>query len=208
MYNKIDNMGTSKVVRMKIIAATQNKGKIREIKSIFSDFEIISMKEAGFDIEIEENGKTFEENALIKARAIAKLSSLPVLADDSGLCVDALDGRPGIYSARYAGEGATDEQRWEKLLKELENISNRSAKFVSNVAFVTPEGKEYTACGEVLGDIGFEPIGNNGFGYDPLFISKELGKTFAEASQEEKNSISHRKRALTKLYQIIEKEGK
>lgn len=191
---------------MKIVAATSNQGKIREIKKIFSNIEIISMKEAGIDTEIEENGKTFEENALIKACAISNLCDCPVLSDDSGLCVDALDGAPGIYSARYAGENATDEERYTKLLFELQNIKNRNAKFVSAVAIVYPNGKRLTATGEVTGKIGYEPKGENGFGYDPIFICDELGKTFSEATDEEKNSISHRKRALEKLYELMKQE--
>ncbi len=190
---------------MKIIAATSNSGKVKEIKKIFSSFEIISMREAGIDVEVEENGKTFEENALIKARTISKLCDCAVLSDDSGLCVEALNGAPGIYSARYAGEGATDEERYIKLLSEMENKTNRKAKFVSAVAIVYPDGSELTAEGEVFGTLAYEPKGDNGFGYDPIFISDELNKTFGEATDEEKNSISHRKRALTNLYNKINK---
>lgn len=193
---------------MKIIAATSNKGKIREIKKIFSEFDIISMKEAGLNIEIEENGKTFEENALIKARTVTKLTNSIALSDDSGLCVDALSGAPGIYSARYAGENATDEERVKKLLSVLENEENRCAKFVSAVALVYPDGKELTAIGEVFGKISYSPSGENGFGYDPIFISDELGKTFADATDDEKNSISHRKRALSNLYEKMIKGEK
>lgn len=190
---------------MKIIAATSNPGKISEIKKIFSSpsLEIISMKEAGIDIEIEENGSSFTENALIKARAIANLCGCSVLSDDSGLCVNALKGAPGIYSARYAGENATDEERMKKLLTELSDTKDRTAKFVSSVAFITPDKTEITANGEVPGKIAYEPKGNGGFGYDPIFISDELGKTFGEASAEEKNSISHRARALHNLFIIL-----
>lgn len=193
---------------MKIIAATSNNGKVREIKSIFSNMEIISMREAGIDIEIEENGASFLENALIKARAIAALCDCAVLSDDSGLCADALDGAPGIYSARYAGEQASDEERYRKLLGVMENEKNRNAHFTSAVALILPDGKELTALGHVEGKIGYEPKGENGFGYDPIFICDELGKTFAEASDDEKNSISHRKRALSELYKkLIEEIG-
>lgn len=188
---------------MKIIAATSNKGKVREIKSIFSDMDIVSMREAGIDIEIEENGESFLENALIKARAIADLCDCAVLSDDSGLCVDALDGAPGIYSARYAGENATDEERYQKLLKVLENETNRNAHFTSAVALILPDGREFTALGYVDGKIGYEPLGENGFGYDPIFICDELGKTFAQATDDEKNSISHRKRALEQVYRKL-----
>ncbi len=194
---------------MKIIAATGNVGKINEIKKIFSDdnVEIISMGELGIDIDIEENGTTFEENSLIKARTIAKMTGEIALADDSGLCVEALGGAPGIYSARYAGENATDEERIEKLLNELSKEENRSAKFVSVIAVVFPDGKEMTACGEVIGKISHKASGNGGFGYDPVFISDELGKTFGDASADEKNKISHRARAINKMYQMI-KENK
>lgn len=190
---------------MRIIAATGNVGKIREIKKIFSDdnVEIISMGELGIDIDIEENGTTFEENSLIKARTIAKMTGEIALADDSGLCVDALGGAPGIYSARYAGDDATDEERIEKLLKELSDEENRNAKFVSVIAVVFPDGREMTASGEVKGKIAYEIFGNGGFGYDPVFISDELGKTFGQATADEKNKISHRARAIKKMYQMM-----
>ena len=194
---------------MKIIAATGNAGKIKAIKKIFSDvnIEILSMGEIGIDIEIEENGTTFEENALIKARTISKMTGEIALADDSGLCVDAMGGAPGIYSARYAGADATDSQRIEKLLEELKDEENRKAKFVSVIAMVFPDGNELTADGEVHGQIAKGVHGEGGFGYDPVFISDELGKTFGEATSEEKNSISHRARALDKMYQKIKENG-
>ena len=194
---------------MKIIAATGNAGKIKEIKKIFSDvnIEILSMGEIGIDIEIEENGTTFEENALIKARTISKMTGEIALADDSGLCVDAMGGAPGIYSARYAGADANDLQRIEKLLEELKDEENRKAKFVSVIAMVFPDGNELTADGEVHGQIAKGVHGEGGFGYDPVFISDELGKTFGEATSEEKNSISHRARALDKMYQKIKENG-
>lgn len=194
---------------MKIIAATSNAGKIREIKKIFCDdkVEILSMGEIGIDIEIEENGKTFEENALIKARTISKMTGEIALADDSGLCVDAMGGAPGIYSARYAGEDATDAQRIEKLLGELLGEENRKAKFVSVIAVVFPDGTELTADGEVLGRISDKVYGDGGFGYDPVFISDELEKTFGEATADEKNKISHRARALDKMYQIMKERN-
>ena len=194
---------------MKIIAATSNAGKIKEIKKIFSsaDFEITSMKDSGILVDVEENGKTFEENALIKAREIKKLCSCAVLSDDSGLCVDALGGAPGIYSARYAGEGATDEERVIKLLDELKHEKNRRAKFVSVVALILPDGREFTANGEVLGTLDYSPKGDGGFGYDPIFIADELGKTFGEASDDEKNAISHRARALSALYKKLKENN-
>lgn len=197
------------VIYMKIIVATSNAGKIREIKKIFSDesVEILSMGEVGINIEIEENGTTFEENSLIKARTISKLTGEISLADDSGLCVDALGGAPGIYSARYAGENATDGERIEKLLHELSDARDRNAKFVSAISVVFPNGLELTACGEVKGKIAKEVFGDGGFGYDPVFISDELGKTFGEATVDEKNEISHRARAINKMYKMMKEKG-
>ncbi len=194
---------------MKIIAATGNRGKIKEIKKIFSPlgFEVITQKEAGFDIDVEENGKSFKENALIKARAVSKLCNDYVISDDSGLCVDALGGRPGIYSARYAGADTPYPEKIECLLKELAPYEDKSAHFMTSVAFITPAGTEITADGAVYGHIIDTPKGENGFGYDPVFYSDELHKTFAEATLEEKNSISHRGRALRALYDIVKNEG-
>ncbi len=183
---------------MKIIAATKNKGKVKEISEILGGlgFEIISQEEAGYDVDVFETGDTFEKNALIKARSIAMLCDSPVLADDSGLCIDALDGRPGVFSARYAGEHAANSEKIQKVLSEMEGVTDRSAKFVTVAAFIFPNGKEIIARGEVKGEITLEPKGENGFGYDPIFFSHELGKTFAEATDEEKNSVSHRGRAM------------
>lgn len=193
------------MILVRIIAATQNAGKIREIKKIFSspDIQIISMGEIGIDIDVEENGKTFEENALIKARAISAMCNDIVLADDSGLCVDALGGAPGIYSARYAGEGASDEDKINKLLNELKDATNRKAHFISVIALVFPDGREFTTKGIVNGKIAYDVKGNQGFGYDPVFFADELGKTFGEATPEEKNRISHRARALDEMYKLI-----
>lgn len=193
---------------MRIIVATKNENKIREISEMLSPlgFEVISQTNAGIDIDVEETGDTFLKNALIKARAVSLVCDDYVLADDSGLCVDALDGKPGVYSARYAGEGATDLEKIEKLLNELCDETNRSAKFVTSMAFITPEGKEITTSGEVCGRILKEPSGDNGFGYDPIFYSDELEKTFAEATPDEKNSVSHRGRALKALYNILSEE--
>lgn len=187
---------------MRIIVATKNEHKIREINEVLSPlgFEVISQTEAGIDIDAEETGDTFEKNALIKARAVSLVSDDYVLADDSGLCVDALDGRPGVLSARYAGENATDSEKIQKLLNELKDKTSRRAKFVTAVAFIMPDGTELVTFGEVLGHIVNEPQGENGFGYDPVFCSDELGKTFAMASADEKNSVSHRSRALKALY--------
>lgn len=190
---------------MKVIAATKNKGKIKEMQEILSPLgiEIVSQQEAGIDIDAEESGDTFMKNALIKARAVAMISDAPVLADDSGLCVECLGGAPGVRSARYAGEGASDEDKIKKLLCEIGDNKNRNAEFVTAVTLIFPDGKEVTAQGEVKGYITREPRGNNGFGYDSAFFSDELGKTFAESSDEEKNSVSHRSRALKNLYEKL-----
>ena len=190
---------------MKIIVATKNIHKIKEISHVLNPlgFDVISQHDAGIDIDVEETGDTFEKNALIKARAVALVCDDYVLADDSGLCVESLDGRPGVLSARYAGEGASDADKINKLLGELEGVSNRRAKFITAMALITPDGEEIVTMGEVSGRIITEPMGKNGFGYDPVFYSDELEKTFAEASEEEKNSVSHRSRALKALYDIL-----
>lgn len=193
---------------MKIIVATKNENKTREIEKVFSPlgFEVVSQTAAGIDIDVEETGDTFEKNALIKARAVSMLCDDYVLADDSGLCVEALDGRPGVYSARYAGENATDAAKIQKLLNELFGQTDRRAKFVTSMAFIAPDGSEIVTSGEVCGRILEEAKGENGFGYDPVFYSDELEKTFAEASMEEKNTVSHRSRALKALYEILSDE--
>ncbi|MGM9937659.1 MAG: XTP/dITP diphosphatase [Candidatus Ornithomonoglobus sp.] len=187
---------------MRIVVATNNANKVREITKIFTPlgFEVVSQHDAGIDVDIEETGRTFEQNALIKARAVAMLCDDCVMADDSGLCVEALDGRPGIYSARYAGEGACDAQKIEKLLGEMKDKKNKKAKFVTAMAFIFPDGAEITTKGEVKGRIIDKPAGENGFGYDPVFYCPELEKTFAQADSDEKNSVSHRGRALKALY--------
>ena len=192
---------------MKIVVATNNQNKIREIREMFSPlgFEVISQAEEGIDIDVEETGDTFAKNALIKARAAAMLTDNYVLADDSGLCVEALGGKPGVMSARYAGPGATDADKINKLLKELGDETDRRARFVSAMAFIFPDGDELMTQGEVSGVILREPRGENGFGYDPVFFSDDLGKTFAEADAEEKNSVSHRGRALAALYAELTK---
>ncbi len=181
-----------------IVAASGNAGKIREISEILNDYRVISCKELGFTDDIEETGKTFYDNALIKAETVAKALNMPALADDSGLCVTALSGAPGVYSARYSGTG-TDEGNADKLLKETENVSDRSAKFVSAVVVYYPDGKIVSAQGETFGEILRARRGNGGFGYDPVFYSYDLKKSFGEASAEEKNSVSHRARALAEL---------
>ena len=183
----------------KLIVATGNLHKLREIRGIFWETEVISAAEAGFEEDTPETGGTFEENALIKARAASRALGLPALADDSGLCVDALGGAPGVYSARYAGGHGNDKANREKLLRELSDIANRRARFRCAVALCFPGGKEIIATGETCGEILREEQGKNGFGYDCLFFSDDLQKSFAEATAEEKNAVSHRGRALSAL---------
>ena len=189
---------------MKIAIATNNPNKLREIRAILGGFfdEALSLSDLGIDIDIEETGTTLTENALIKARTIRDLTGLPALADDSGLMVDALGGAPGVYSARYAGEEHDDKKNNALLLKNLEG-KPRDAKFCSVIALCYPDGRELTAEGSVRGVILEEERGTGGFGYDPLFFSPELGKTFAEATPEQKNSVSHRSRALHAMLELL-----
>lgn len=194
----------------RLIIASNNAHKIGEIKTILKDMNycIISLKEAGIDIEVEENGSTFEENSYIKAKAIFDLSNEAVLADDSGLEVYALDGAPGVYSARFAGEHGNDRKNNDRLLELLKDTPDekRGARFVSAIVMLTPEGNKIEGKGYVEGRIGYEEKGSNGFGYDPLFIVPELNKTFAELTTDEKNNISHRKRALEDLKRKLQGE--
>lgn len=193
---------------MKIIIATGNAGKMKEIKSIFnnSDYEVVSMKEEGISADVDENGATFEENALIKAREIAKLSGHIVLADDSGLEVDALNKEPGIYSARYMGEDTPYSLKNASLIARLDGVEfeKRTARFVCAVAAVYPDGKELVVRETMEGYIGYEEKGKNGFGYDPIFYLKEFDKTSAEISLEEKNEISHRGKAFRAIKKLME----
>ncbi len=189
---------------MKILAATNNEHKLREFSQILTPygFEVISIKDAGIDIDPEENGKTFEENALIKATAFSEASGLPVISDDSGLEVMALDLAPGVYSARYAP--GSDKDRVNKLLENMKGITDRTARFVSALVIVFPDGKTLEARGECYGIITESPAGENGFGYDPVFYVEKFGKTFAELTADEKNSISHRGEAFKKLCQKLQ----
>lgn len=182
---------------MKIIAATKNKNKLREFGQILEGFEIISQEEAGVDIDVEETGATFEENSMLKAKAIFDATGIAAIADDSGLCVDALDGAPGVFSARYGGEGYDDAGRVGLLLENMENVPDekRGARFVCAITLVDKNGV-ITARGECEGKIAYAPTGENGFGYDPVFFVEQFGKTMAEISHEEKNQISHRGKAL------------
>lgn len=184
----------------RIIFATGNAGKIKEINMIMKDtgMEVVSMKEAGIAVEAEENGSTYEENALIKARAVAACTDAIVMADDSGLEIDYLNKEPGIYSARYLGEDTSYRIKNANLLGRLEGVpdAQRTARFVCAIAAVLPDGKELTTRATIEGRIGYEEKGENGFGYDPIFFVPEFGKTTAELTEEEKNKVSHRGKAL------------
>jgi len=192
----------------KIIAASNNKNKIHEIKNILdgSGYEVISLKEAGVDIDPEENSDTFEGNALIKARAAASLLSGMIIADDSGLAVNCLDGKPGVKSKRFAGPGAGDSDNNAYLIEQLKKKScnDYNARFICVIALIDDNGCEYTFKGSCEGEIRFVPIGSNGFGYDPHFYVPEFQKTMAQLSDTEKNSISHRGNALKKLKMFLE----
>lgn len=195
----------------KIIFATGNKNKMREIRDILSDLgmEILSMKEAGIDKEINENGKTFEENALIKARTVAEDTNAVVLADDSGLEIDYLNKEPGIYSARYLGEDTSYEIKNQVLLDRLSGVKkeDRTARFVCAIAAVLPDKREFVVRETIEGYIGEKPAGTNGFGYDPIFYVDEYGCSTAELSEEKKNEVSHRGKALRAMREVLKKEA-
>lgn len=195
---------------MKLAIATNNQHKLQEIRAILGDSfeELLSLKDLGIDVDVEETGSTLEENALIKARAILSLSGIATLADDTGLMVDALRGAPGVYSARYAGEEHDDAKNRALLLRNLDGIKDRSAHFATVIALCYPDGKTLTATGRVNGEILLSERGTEGFGYDSLFFSTELGKTFAEATQAEKNSVSHRGRALRAMLELVKSQEK
>lgn len=194
---------------MKIIIATKNEGKVREFRRLLEPlgYEPVSLKDENIDAEINEDGDTFEENAHIKASEIYKLTGLPVIADDSGLEVEFLGGAPGIYSARYAGEGASDEERNQKLLDEMQGVDTplRNAKFVCALYCILDDKREYCVTGALEGFIGEEPKGEHGFGYDPIFMIDE-DTSLAEVSEEEKNKISHRAKAMKRLLEELEKD--
>lgn len=200
----------------RILFATGNQGKMREIRAILDGFgaKILSMKEAGLDLETEENGTTFEENALIKARAAADALAAKegkrdcvVMADDSGLEIDCLNGEPGVYSARYLGEETPFDVKSRDFLRRMADVpeEKRTARFVCAIAAVFPNGETVTTSGVVEGRIGYELRGDNGFGYDPIFYLPEYGRTAAELSDDEKNRISHRSRALGLMKEELEK---
>lgn len=190
---------------MPLVIASNNAHKVKEIKKILGNFfdDVLTMKDVDLNMEIEETGSTFYENSLIKAEAVTKATGFPSLADDSGLCVDCLNGAPGVYSARYAGEEHDDDKNIDKLLAEMKGETNRKARFVTVLTLLYPDGRKITVEGTTEGKIIEERKGTAGFGYDPVFYSTELNKTFGEATEEEKNSVSHRGNALRKLEEIL-----
>ena len=199
---------------MKVILASKNQHKLTELSAILSQlgFEIALESEYGLDIDVEETGTTFEENSFLKADAVMKASGLPVLADDSGLMVDALDGAPGVYSARY-GHKASDKERTAYLLENMKDVpeERRGAKFVCVITCLFPDGRKIVARGECPGVIARAPHGENGFGYDPVFYLPEIGMTYAELPSEQKNALSHRARALQdfcRKYQEVQNHDK
>ena len=197
---------------MKVVLASKNRHKLIEISKITEkfDMELVLQSDLGVDIDVEENGTTFEENSFIKAEAVMKATGLPALADDSGIAVDALNGEPGIYSARYGFDESLDD--WGRLLLLLKNTEHvpdgqRQAQFVCVITMVTPDGKVIQSRGEIHGELTREAKGENGFGYDPIFYYPPLGKTTAELSSEEKNEVSHRANALKDFYKKLKEAG-
>lgn len=190
---------------MKLVLASKNEKKLREMQEILGHMgvEVCLQSQVGVDVDVEETGTTFEENSLLKAKAVMEASGMPAIADDSGLCVDALGGAPGVYSARYGGPGLDDVGRYRLLLENLKG-QPRSARFVSVITCCFPDGSVITARGECPGTIAFAPMGEGGFGYDPVFFLPERKKTFAQLTPEEKNEISHRGQALRKFQKALE----
>ena len=191
---------------MRFVLATHNPGKLREMGEILKDFgiEVVSPRDLGLTVDVEETGTTFAENAMLKAKAICKAADLPAIADDSGLCVDALNGAPGVYSARYGGEGLDDRGRYMLLLSSLRGAPTRAAHFACAVACAFPNGDTLTAEGRCDGSIAYAPLGEGGFGYDPVFLLPGTGKTFGQLTQEEKSAVSHRGRALREFSEKLE----
>ncbi|MBL7937476.1 MAG: non-canonical purine NTP diphosphatase [Bacteroidia bacterium] len=188
---------------MQLIFATHNKNKLKEVKSLVPDsIQLLSLDDINFDTEIEETAETIEGNALLKAKTIYEKTGINCFADDSGLLVDALNGAPGVYSARYAGEQKNNEDNMQKLLYELQNHANRNAHFKTVMALIL-DGKEYLFEGKIEGKIITEKLGTNGFGYDPIFIPDGYNETFAQLDSETKNTISHRARALQKMLEFL-----
>lgn len=194
---------------MKLLIASNNAHKVREIKALIGEYfdQVLSLQEAGIEVDVEETGSTFAENARIKAEAIATLSGCAAIADDSGLMVDALGGAPGVYSARYAGHHGDDAANNALLIRNLSDVpAPRTAQFVSSIALVRPGRPVLITTGVCSGTITFEPHGNNGFGYDPYFVPDSMTQTFAELPAEVKNAISHRARALDALKKTLAEE--
>lgn len=191
---------------MKFVLASQNPHKLEEMNAILSahGVEVVLEKDVGLHVDVEETGSTFAENAMLKARAVMEASGLPAIADDSGLCVDALNGAPGVYSARYGGPELDDAGRYKLLLENLRGQIDRRGKFVSCICCCFPNGDKVEARGECPGTIAYAPKGEGGFGYDPVFFVPGLKKTFAELTAEEKNAISHRGNALNKFKTELE----
>lgn len=183
----------------KFVLATHNPNKVREMSNILGKLgvEVVSPADLGITVDVEETGTTFAENAMLKAKAICAAAGIPAIADDSGLCVDALNGAPGVYSARYGGEELDDRGRYLLLLQNLQGQTSRTAHFTCSIACAFPNGDTLTAEGQCPGTIAFAPMGEGGFGYDPVFFIPELRKTFGQLTGEEKSAISHRGRALT-----------
>ena len=197
---------------MKVVLASKNKHKLVEISQITEKFgfDLVLQSELGVDIDVEETGTTFEENSFQKAEAVMKATGLPALADDSGICVDALNGEPGVYSARYGFDESLDDWgRLQLLLKNTENVPDgqRQAKFVAVITMVTPEGQVIQARGEIHGELLRAPVGENGFGYDPIFYYPPMGVSTAEMSPEDKNQVSHRANALKVFYAKLKEAG-
>ena len=197
---------------MKVVLASKNQHKLQEISKITEKFgiQLVLQSELGIDLDVEENGKTFEENSFIKAQAVMQATGLPALADDSGIAVDALNGEPGIYSARYGFDDTLDDWgRLQLLLKNTENVPDgqRQAQFVCVITMVTPDGQVVQARGEIHGELTREPRGENGFGYDPIFYYPPLGMTTAELPPEVKNEVSHRGNALKLFYEKMKEAG-
>ena len=197
---------------MRVVLASKNKHKLEEISQITQKFgiELVLQSELGVDIDVEENGTTFEENSFIKAEAVMKATGLPALADDSGIAVDALNGEPGIYSARYGFDESLDD--WGRLLLLLKNTEHvpdgqRQTQFVCVITMVTPDAQVIQARGEIHGELLRAPVGENGFGYDPIFYYPPYGKSTAEMTPEEKNQVSHRANALKVYYEKMKEAG-
>ncbi len=194
---------------MRVVLASQNRHKLTKIQAILAqyDMELVLQSDLGVRIDVEENGSTFEENSELKARAVMEATGLPAIADDSGLCVDVLDGAPGIYSARYgAPDCVTDRDRLNYLLQNMRGVCSeeRTARFVCVITLLYPDGRKLVARGSCEGMIAFEPSGEGGFGYDPVFYVPSQGCTFAQMGADRKNSISHRANALLRLEQMLE----